>query len=179
MWWQEALQQSDVMYWETSCMYINFCIFVLFLIFVGFMSTFLHVHPFGASVEYLWSYLQRLDPTTTSLEIELLLNKFPKIFKLELFGVGATLEKRWKFVGFTTCLAKKWCTLDINFVILRLPFYNRVQPKYVWKLCGIMDTVCCYWEQHEWFLSWSSFFIVTTYQVNYKIGVTESTKGAC
>lgn len=28
---------------------------------VGIISTFLHVHPFGASIEYICSYLQRLD----------------------------------------------------------------------------------------------------------------------
>lgn len=27
----------------------------------GVISTFLHVHPFGANIEYLWSYIQRLD----------------------------------------------------------------------------------------------------------------------
>jgi len=27
----------------------------------GIISTFLHVHPFGASIEYICSYLQRLD----------------------------------------------------------------------------------------------------------------------
>lgn len=34
--------------------------FVLFLS-PGIISTFLHVHPFGASIEYICSYLQRLD----------------------------------------------------------------------------------------------------------------------
>lgn len=29
--------------------------------FSGIISTFLHVHPFGASIEYICSYLQRLD----------------------------------------------------------------------------------------------------------------------
>ena len=33
-----------------------------------------------------------------------LLSKFPKMFKQELFGVGATLEKRWQFIGYTTCM---------------------------------------------------------------------------
>ncbi|TMS01797.1 Ecto-NOX disulfide-thiol exchanger 1, partial [Larimichthys crocea] len=28
---------------------------------LGVISTFLHVHPFGANLEYLWSYIQRLD----------------------------------------------------------------------------------------------------------------------
>ncbi|KAG8003875.1 Ecto-NOX disulfide-thiol exchanger 2 [Nibea albiflora] len=32
---------------------------------VGIISTFLHVHPFGASIEYICSYLQRLDTKHT------------------------------------------------------------------------------------------------------------------
>ncbi|XP_044782773.2 ecto-NOX disulfide-thiol exchanger 1 isoform X6 [Bubalus bubalis] len=28
---------------------------------IGIISTFLHVHPFGANIEYLWSYMQQLD----------------------------------------------------------------------------------------------------------------------
>ncbi|XP_031718680.1 ecto-NOX disulfide-thiol exchanger 2-like isoform X5 [Anarrhichthys ocellatus] len=32
---------------------------------VGIISTFLHVHPFGASIEYICSYLQRLDNKVT------------------------------------------------------------------------------------------------------------------
>ncbi|XP_071798651.1 ecto-NOX disulfide-thiol exchanger 1-like isoform X1 [Asterias amurensis] len=71
---------------------------------VGCISTFLHVHPFGASVEYLWSYLQRLSFSVSPQQIEGLLSKFPKMFKQELFGVGATLEKRWQFIGYTTCM---------------------------------------------------------------------------
>ncbi|XP_033110321.1 ecto-NOX disulfide-thiol exchanger 2-like [Anneissia japonica] len=74
---------------------------------VGLLATFLHVHPFGASIEYLWSYLQRLDPKVTPREIESILVKLPTVFKQELFGVGATLEKRWQFIGFKTCLKEK------------------------------------------------------------------------
>ncbi|XP_067848619.1 ecto-NOX disulfide-thiol exchanger 1 isoform X2 [Heptranchias perlo] len=67
---------------------------------VGIISTFLHVHPFGANIEYLWSYLQRLDAKISSGEIEMLLLQLPHMFKQEFTGVGATLEKRWKFCGF-------------------------------------------------------------------------------
>lgn len=36
---------------------------ITFVVFLppGIISTFLHVHPFGASIEYICSYLQRLD----------------------------------------------------------------------------------------------------------------------
>uniref|UniRef100_A0A3Q3VS26 RRM domain-containing protein n=1 Tax=Mola mola TaxID=94237 RepID=A0A3Q3VS26_MOLML len=59
------------------------------------ISTFLHVHPFGASIEYICSYLQRLDT-----KVEALLSRLPCTFRQELTGVGASLEKRWNFCGF-------------------------------------------------------------------------------
>lgn len=67
---------------------------------IGLLSTFLHVHPFGASVDYIWSYLQRLDSSLRTSDVENLLVKFPNLFKQELSGVGATLERKWIYVGF-------------------------------------------------------------------------------
>ncbi|KAK1789294.1 hypothetical protein P4O66_015228, partial [Electrophorus voltai] len=67
---------------------------------VGIISTFLHVHPFGASIEYICSYLQRLDTKISTTEVETLLARLPCTFRQELTGVGASLEKRWKFCGF-------------------------------------------------------------------------------
>ncbi|XP_041128312.1 ecto-NOX disulfide-thiol exchanger 1-like isoform X3 [Polyodon spathula] len=67
---------------------------------LGIISTFLHVHPFGANIEYLWSYIQRLDAKVSASEIETLMLRLPHMFKQEFTGVGATLEKRWIFCGF-------------------------------------------------------------------------------
>ncbi|XP_078246829.1 ecto-NOX disulfide-thiol exchanger 1 isoform X5 [Pogona vitticeps] len=67
---------------------------------IGIISTFLHVHPFGANIEYLWSYMQQLDSKISASEIEMLLMRLPRMFKQEFSGVGATLEKRWKFCAF-------------------------------------------------------------------------------
>lgn len=67
---------------------------------IGIISTFLNVHPFGANIEYLWSYLQQLDSRISANEIESLLMRLPRMFKQEFTGVGATLEKRWKFCAF-------------------------------------------------------------------------------
>ncbi|XP_005475351.1 ecto-NOX disulfide-thiol exchanger 1 isoform X2 [Oreochromis niloticus] len=69
---------------------------------LGIISTFLHVHPFGANLEYLWSYIQRLDSKVSAGELERLMVRLPSMFRQELSGVGATLEKRWKFCGFDT-----------------------------------------------------------------------------
>ncbi|XP_067371431.1 ecto-NOX disulfide-thiol exchanger 1 isoform X2 [Channa argus] len=67
---------------------------------LGIISTFLHVHPFGANLEYLWSYIQRLDSKVSAGDLERLMVRLPTMFRQELSGVGATLEKRWKFCGF-------------------------------------------------------------------------------
>ncbi|XP_034399737.1 ecto-NOX disulfide-thiol exchanger 2-like [Cyclopterus lumpus] len=67
---------------------------------VGIIATFLHVHPFGASIEYICSYLQRLDTKINTGEVEALLSRLPCTFRQELTGVGASLEKRWSFCGF-------------------------------------------------------------------------------
>ncbi|XP_047193316.1 ecto-NOX disulfide-thiol exchanger 1 isoform X3 [Scophthalmus maximus] len=67
---------------------------------LGIISTFLHVHPFGANLEYLVSYIQRLDSKVSAAELERLMVRLPAVFRQELSGVGATLEKRWKFCGF-------------------------------------------------------------------------------
>ncbi|XP_026558751.1 ecto-NOX disulfide-thiol exchanger 2 isoform X1 [Pseudonaja textilis] len=67
---------------------------------VGIISTFLHVHPFGASIEYICSYLQRLDSKICATEVENLMTGLQHTFKQEMNGVGASLEKRWKFCGF-------------------------------------------------------------------------------
>uniref|UniRef100_A0A8C2XIT8 Ecto-NOX disulfide-thiol exchanger 2 n=1 Tax=Cyclopterus lumpus TaxID=8103 RepID=A0A8C2XIT8_CYCLU len=64
------------------------------------IATFLHVHPFGASIEYICSYLQRLDTKINTGEVEALLSRLPCTFRQELTGVGASLEKRWSFCGF-------------------------------------------------------------------------------
>ncbi|XP_016077164.1 PREDICTED: ecto-NOX disulfide-thiol exchanger 2 [Miniopterus natalensis] len=67
---------------------------------VGIISTFLHVHPFGASIEYICSYLHRLDNKICTSDVECLMGKLQHTFKQEMTGVGASLEKRWKFCGF-------------------------------------------------------------------------------
>ncbi|XP_061697454.1 ecto-NOX disulfide-thiol exchanger 1-like isoform X2 [Syngnathoides biaculeatus] len=67
---------------------------------LGVMSAFLQVHPFGANLEYLWSYVQRLDSQVSSGQLERLMVRLPLMFRQELSGIGATLEKRWKFCGF-------------------------------------------------------------------------------
>uniref|UniRef100_A0A0K8S492 RRM domain-containing protein n=3 Tax=Lygus hesperus TaxID=30085 RepID=A0A0K8S492_LYGHE len=62
---------------------------------IGLISMFLHVHPFGAGVDYIWSYLQKIEPGLRPADIEALLAQFPSLFQQELSGIGANMERKW------------------------------------------------------------------------------------
>ncbi|XP_074658010.1 ecto-NOX disulfide-thiol exchanger 2-like [Tubulanus polymorphus] len=67
---------------------------------IGVISTFLHVHPFGASTDYICSYLSRLNlAMIRASEIEDLLERLPSVFRRDTHGVGASIEKRWVFTA--------------------------------------------------------------------------------
>lgn len=68
---------------------------------LGLVCCFLHVHPHGATVDYLWSYLRQLLSVRVR-EVEDLLEKVPAIFQQEVIGVGAATERRWIFTGMKT-----------------------------------------------------------------------------
>lgn len=67
---------------------------------VGLVATFLNVHPTGASVDYIASYLSQLDLKLRASDIEDVLELCPSVFKQQVFGIGASIEKRWKFVAY-------------------------------------------------------------------------------
>lgn len=67
---------------------------------IGIISSFLNVHPFGAGLDYIWSYVSKLENNLRPSDIELLLSKFPTVFKQELIGIGANIERRWLFNAF-------------------------------------------------------------------------------
>lgn len=67
---------------------------------IGVISTFLHVHPFGAGVDYVWSYVHKLEPSLKPADVENLMTRFPAVFRQELSGIGANMERRWQFNGF-------------------------------------------------------------------------------
>ncbi|KAK7580055.1 hypothetical protein V9T40_000684 [Parthenolecanium corni] len=69
---------------------------------IGLVSIFLHIHPFGAGVDYICSFLQKTMPSLRVTEIELVMSKFPSVFQQELVGIGANMERRWKYAGFKT-----------------------------------------------------------------------------
>jgi hypothetical protein len=67
---------------------------------IGLVSTFLVVHPFGASTDYIWSYISRTTPTLRPKELEEILSRYHNLFQDEVTGVGAKIERKWKFRGF-------------------------------------------------------------------------------
>ncbi|KAL1455939.1 hypothetical protein WDU94_000704 [Cyamophila willieti] len=66
---------------------------------IGLISIFLHIHPFGASVEYIWSYVQKFVPAVKSSDLESLMRRYGGLFTQDLVGIGANIERRWKYEG--------------------------------------------------------------------------------
>ncbi|KAJ3660322.1 hypothetical protein Zmor_004774 [Zophobas morio] len=69
---------------------------------VGIISAFLNVHPFGAGLDYIWSYVSKLETNLRPADIETLMNRFPTVFKQELVGIGANIERRWIFNAYNS-----------------------------------------------------------------------------
>ena len=69
-------------------------------LFAGLISCFLNVHPNGATVDYLWSYLSQIVNKVRVREVEDLLDRLPCVFRQDMVGVGASLERRWVYLGF-------------------------------------------------------------------------------
>lgn len=68
---------------------------------IGIISTFLNVHPFGAGLDYIWSYVSKIETNLRPAEIESLMSRFPNVFKQDLVGIGANIERRWIFNAFS------------------------------------------------------------------------------
>ncbi|XP_045495528.1 ecto-NOX disulfide-thiol exchanger 2-like [Colias croceus] len=67
---------------------------------IGVMSAFLQVHPQGASLDYVVSYVRAMFPQISQATIHNVLQKFVEVFQKTTSGVGANIEHRWKFVAF-------------------------------------------------------------------------------
>lgn len=67
---------------------------------IGVMSTFLQVHPQGASLDYVVSYVRALFPHITQGTIHHVLQKHSDVFKCTTTGVGVNIEHKWSFVAF-------------------------------------------------------------------------------
>ncbi|XP_055529865.1 ecto-NOX disulfide-thiol exchanger 2 [Wyeomyia smithii] len=67
---------------------------------ITLVSTFLVVHPHGASIDYIWSYVNRYVPELKVKLLEELLQRYTNLFREEVSGIGAKIERNWKFVGY-------------------------------------------------------------------------------
>lgn len=62
---------------------------------IGIISVFLNVHPFGAGLDYITSYVNKSIHNLRPSDIETLMVKYPTVFKQDLVGIGANMERRW------------------------------------------------------------------------------------
>jgi hypothetical protein len=63
---------------------------------IGLLSTFLAIHPFGASADQLLAYLVPSIPTLRRKDLDDTLHRFPNLFQDE----GPKDGRKWKFRGF-------------------------------------------------------------------------------
>lgn len=67
---------------------------------ISIVSAFLVVHPFGASISYIWSYLNQFVQSVSAKALEEILMRYAHLFVEDVSGVGAKIEKKWKYTGF-------------------------------------------------------------------------------
>ncbi|XP_075982081.1 ecto-NOX disulfide-thiol exchanger 1-like [Anticarsia gemmatalis] len=67
---------------------------------ISMLSAFLMVHPRGASLDYLVSYIKSMVPAATQTSVHEVLNKYSDVFHRKTTGVGACIEHKWRFISF-------------------------------------------------------------------------------
>lgn len=67
---------------------------------ISLLSAFLMVHPLGATLDYLVSYVKSLAPNVTQSAVLDVLKKYNDVFHRKTTGVGARIENKWCFVIF-------------------------------------------------------------------------------
>lgn len=68
---------------------------------IGIVSIFLHVHPFGAGLDYITSYVNKCVPSLRPSDVEALMMRYTTLFKQDLVGIGASMERRWVLTAFS------------------------------------------------------------------------------
>ncbi|XP_063537883.1 ecto-NOX disulfide-thiol exchanger 2-like [Cydia strobilella] len=69
---------------------------------ISILTAFLMVHPLGASVDYLVSYVRSMTPNVTQATVQEILQKYDDVFRRVTSGVGASIETRWCYITFDT-----------------------------------------------------------------------------
>ncbi|CAB3252579.1 unnamed protein product [Arctia plantaginis] len=67
---------------------------------ISILSAFLMVHPRGASLDYLVSYVKSIVSEASQTTVHDVLNKYNDVFLRKTTGVGAAIEHKWCFVTF-------------------------------------------------------------------------------
>ncbi|XP_075978640.1 ecto-NOX disulfide-thiol exchanger 2-like isoform X2 [Anticarsia gemmatalis] len=67
---------------------------------IGVMSAFLQVHPHGASLDYVVSYVRAIFSHVSQATVHHVLQKHGDVFLRTTSGVGANIEHRWSFNAF-------------------------------------------------------------------------------
>ncbi len=70
---------------------------------VSVIATFLTVHPLGASMEEISSYLHAFNPTLTAIYVDALVRRLPQVFQLSQSAEG---KAKWWFSGFNSCCSQ-------------------------------------------------------------------------
>ncbi|KAJ2941128.1 hypothetical protein O0L34_g10363 [Tuta absoluta] len=67
---------------------------------ISILTAFLMVHPLGASLDYLVSYVRSMVPNVTQATVHQTLQKYGDVFTRKTSGIGANIEHRWGFMTF-------------------------------------------------------------------------------
>lgn len=60
----------------------------------------MQVHPQGASLDYVVSYVRALFPEVSQAAAHRVLHKHGDVFQRTTSGVGANIEHKWSFIAF-------------------------------------------------------------------------------
>jgi len=68
---------------------------------IAILSIFLNTLPMGASIEYIQSYVQMKLPGVGEARILEVLSSYPRVFKQEIFVIGARniILKKWQCIA--------------------------------------------------------------------------------
>ncbi|KPI98243.1 Ecto-NOX disulfide-thiol exchanger 2 [Papilio xuthus] len=67
---------------------------------ISILTAFLMVHPLGATLDYLVSYVRSMTHNVTQSTVLQILQKYTDVFECKTSGIGATIEHRWSFITF-------------------------------------------------------------------------------
>ncbi|CAH0746693.1 unnamed protein product [Diatraea saccharalis] len=67
---------------------------------ISVLTAFLLVHPLGATLDYIVSYVRSMIPGVTHDAVNSVLQNYTDIFRRKTTGVGSNIEHKWEYVTF-------------------------------------------------------------------------------